>query len=531
MIGSLIFGLVTLQRADNWPLTRAERTNYNETSHYEDVVAFMEALQANGAPLRISMIGSSTEGRPIPLGLISYPPVSGPLEARASGKPIVYIQGNIHAGEVEGKEAAQSFLRRLCREAVELQKGRRVSGSLVDKIIFLVNPIYNADGNEKWGPVERNRPEQDGPPIVGLRANGQNLDLNRDAIKVESPEMGAALDAIYTKWDPDVVMDLHTTDGTRHGYDLTYAPPTNPSTEPGIMKISRDRLIPDVRREFNLKYKMDLQDYGNAVRRRDSQRWETFGFEGRYVTNYVGLRNRIGILSEATTFIPFKDRVEVTEKFVTSTMDWVAGHAKEVRRASEQADRTAIAWSGTHPQVGVRFQMAKGRTEDVPIEKPPGKHEKRPDAYDRVRLDVFDRWESTKTAEYPAGYFLPASDTKLVRLLRRHGIEVEQLLGDWRGDVQVLNVTGVKVSGGSFQGHRLSTVDGAYSTVNRVMEKGAYFVSTAQPLGILAFNILEPESTDGAYAWGMIELPKVGEVASIRKVNVTPSVAKRTITP
>ncbi len=529
MIGSIITGVAFLQGSGTWPQTRAERTNYAETSHYEDVIAFLDALQAKGAPLTVSMIGSSKEGRPIPLSVISWPPVNGPLDARATGKPIVYIQGNIHAGEVEGKEAAQAFLRRLCREALDLRDGKRSPGTLVDKIIFLVNPIYNADGNEKWGPVDRNRPEQDGPAIVGLRPNGQNLDLNRDAIKVESPEMTAALDSIYTKWDPDVVMDLHTTDGTRHGYDLTYAPPTNPSTEPHVMKLARERMLLDVRREFNAKYKLDLQDYGNASRRGTVRRWETFGFEGRYVTNYVGLRNRIGILSEATTFIPFRDRVEVTERFVTSTMDWVAAHAKEVRRTSELADREMTAWSTSHPQIGVRFQMAKGRTEDVPIEKPPGKHEKRPDAYDRVRLDIFDRWANEKTAEFPSGYLVPAEAKGLVALLRKHGIAVERLLAEWSGPIQELRVSAVRVSPGAFQGHRLAVIDGAYATEQGRISAGSYFVSTAQPLGILAFNILEAESTDGAYAWGMIELPKVGDVASIRKTNVVPNVPRRAL--
>src|SRR4051812_47861147 len=180
----LITSAGTQTPTNGWPLTRAERSNYEETSHYQDVIAFIGALQANGGPVSLEYIGTSTEGKKIPLVIASRPLVSSPAEARRMGRPIVYIQANIHAGEVEGKEAIQAIVRRACQEG---------PGGLLDKVVLLVTPIYNIDGNEKFGPVARNRPEQVGPAMVGVRANGQNLDLNRDAIKAESPEMNAVL--------------------------------------------------------------------------------------------------------------------------------------------------------------------------------------------------------------------------------------------------------------------------------------------------------------------------------------------------
>ena len=168
-----------------WPVTRAETSNYAETSHYSDVVSYLRQLQAAGAPISVQEIGTSTAGKAMPLVIASYPPVSSPAEARRLGKPIVYIQANIHAGEVEGKEAAMIILRRLSQDG---PKG------LLGKIVLLVTPIYNIDGNEQFGPVSINRPEQDGLALVGHRANGQGLDLNRDAIKAEAPETRAVLE-------------------------------------------------------------------------------------------------------------------------------------------------------------------------------------------------------------------------------------------------------------------------------------------------------------------------------------------------
>src|SRR5262249_24776042 len=154
-----------------WPQTRAERTGYRETSHYSDVVAFLERLQAQGGPLAVQYIGASEGGRRIPLAIVASPPVATADEARRSGRVVVYVQANIHAGEVEGKEAALMLLR-------ELAQGEKAPW--LDKMVLLVTTIYNIDGNEKFGDGARNRPSQDGPEQVGERANGQGFDLNRD---------------------------------------------------------------------------------------------------------------------------------------------------------------------------------------------------------------------------------------------------------------------------------------------------------------------------------------------------------------
>jgi hypothetical protein len=235
-IGSLLVGLALLQ-TPAWPQTRAEKTQFKETSTYADVVMFLDDLQRAGAPISVKWMGSSTEGNLMPLVIASRPLVTTPSQAKASGKPIVYIQANIHAGEVEGKEAALALLRNYSRQ----EKG------LLDRFVFLISPIYNIDGNEKFGPQARNRPGQVGPELVGVRPNGQGLDLNRDCIKAESPEMRGVLEHVYS-WDPDIVFDLHTTDGTRHGYQLTYSPGMHPNSDPEIRRFTQDELLPKIRR-------------------------------------------------------------------------------------------------------------------------------------------------------------------------------------------------------------------------------------------------------------------------------------------
>lgn len=579
MIALLVLSIGFAPIAD-WPLTRAERTQYKETSHYSDVIRFVQTLQERGAPVTLSYTGTSTKGSPMPLVICSRPLVHTAAEARRTGKPIIYIQANIHAGEVEGKEAAQMILRDYCKS----------SNTALDKVILLVNPIYNIDGNEAFGPQERNRPEQDGPALVGLRANGQGLDLNRDGVKVESPEMRAALESIYVPWDPDVMMDLHTTDGTRHGYSLTYAPPLNPNTDPGIMKFSRDAMLPSIRKSLKKQFGMELFDYGDVINKGGKQAWYTVAPDGRYVTNYMGLRNRIGILSEATTYRPFKDRVTSTYRFVDAVVSYVAAHASEVVSLAQKADErmTRLSMAEKPHSFGVRFEFDAGREEDallerLPSPKPPAgslsasspvsnqsssstqpantaKNRafsaplkmaqpsgeaprtsrgggnavlQAPIDLVKVKMPIYDRFKVTRTAEFPQAYVVPRSEIRVVNLLLRHGVVVEKVISGSASFGGTFIISQCKVAGQPFQGHKLITLEGKLNPGPVPIESESYLVRTSQPLGMLIFHMLEPECEDGVAAWGYLgESFSIGSEFPIKKVMMlNPLVAVKVTDP
>src|SRR5688572_27470021 len=169
--------------------SRAEISDYKETSRYADVMEFIAKLQSLSEQVKVESFGVSGEGRPLPLVILSKPATRSPAEAAWSGKPIVFIMANIHAGEVEGKEATLHLMR-------EIVTGQ-LSG-LLDKLILLVAPIYNADGNEKIS--INNRTAQNGPEGgVGTRENGAGLDLNRDFMKLESPEARGLIGGVFNR--------------------------------------------------------------------------------------------------------------------------------------------------------------------------------------------------------------------------------------------------------------------------------------------------------------------------------------------
>src|SRR5438128_8417807 len=271
------------------PQTTAERTDYAATSTNAEVGAFLDSLELAGVPVRVSEMGTTALGKPIYFVIASDPTVTSAGEAAASGKLVVYLQANIHGGEVEGKEAVLAVLR-------ELAGPRR---ELLQKLVVLVAPDYNPDGNDAFGPQAVNRSEQNGPELVGQRADGLNLDLNRDYFKAEAPETRASLTRVYMTWDPALMVDLHTTDGTRHGYLLTYSPPLDPNGPSGPTGFVRDGMLPALRQTLAHKYHAPIFDYGNVDTSQAQRSWDSYAPYGWDGPNYVGLRGRMAILSEA----------------------------------------------------------------------------------------------------------------------------------------------------------------------------------------------------------------------------------------
>lgn len=489
--------LLVATQSQAGPLTRAESTNYQETSTYADVVKFLDDLKASGAPITISSSGTSTEGRKIPLVIAARPMVKNAAEAARSGKLIVYIQANIHAGEVEGKEAALNLLRKYCRE----------KGGILDKAILLVQPIYNADGNEKFGPQARNRPGQNGPESVGVRPNGQNFDLNRDCMKAESPEMAGVLKNIYT-WNPHAVFDLHTTDGTRHGYRLTYSGPLNPNTYPSIQKYSFNEFFPEIRKTLSAKHGLNTFDYGNGEFQDGKWRFETFGGEPRYVTNYAGMRNAIPILSEAMVYEPFENRVKDTENFVDECMKKLVKDSTRIKAMKQKADNDIVRWGNNPtnaPLLATRYKLKSRGDEQVVFEKNLAAGGRRSGPVRDVEvltMPVLDRFEGTRFEHLPYAYILPTDAKKSVELLKLHGVRVTPLREGQQLNVDEFVITNFTQARSAFQGHKAITLEGIWRPTTKKVS--GYLVRTGQPLGLLAFELLEPSAIDGLTTWGYL---------------------------
>ena len=494
-------------------LTRAERTDYRETSSYADVVDFLERAAAASPLVHYTTYGYTTEGRALPLAIVGDIPDPSAASIWLSGKTVVYLQGNIHAGEVCGKEALQMLLR-------DLLAGRH--GEWHESMVLLIAPIYNADGNERVTLTNRGR--QHGPiGGMGQRPNAQGYDLNRDHMKLESPE-ARSVARLFSDYDPHVAVDLHTTNGTQHAYHITYSPPLHPNTPPAIDAFLRDGLLPHVTDEVRDKHGWEYYYYGNASGRGGGERgWYTFDHRPRFNNNYIGLRNRIAILSEAYSYASFEERVLATLYFVEEILDYVHEHGDEVRRIVAEADAASVvgeslALRAVPERSAERVDILMGATvaEAHPLTGRPLLL--RADTQYVETMYEYGTFAPTLSERVPQAYVIPAELEEVLTRLRAHGVALEPAEATPL-DVEAFHIDSVRTAARPFQGRNEQTLFGRYEATQVTPNPRDMLARADQPLGRLLFSLLEPQSDDGFANWGFLaDRVVAGEVYPVLRV-------------
>jgi len=496
--------------AADLPLTRPEATGYDETSLYADVVELLQTVAAQSDRLHLTHFGYSSEGRALPLLVYGAPGDASPEAIAASGKVRVYLQANIHAGEVCGKEALLVLAR-------DLAAGRHAEWAR--SAVVLLAPIYNPDGNERLNVNGRAR--QHGPfGGVGQRANGRGTDLNRDHVKLDSPE-ARALARLYRLYDPHVVVDFHTTDGTFHGYHLTYSPPLHPNTYAPLVDLRRGDLLPAVTDRIAREHGWHYYYYGNLPppyagnlnwgdELGEDFGWYTYGHQPRYSSNYAGLRNRFGILSEAYSYLTFEERILASLYFAEGIVDYACAHADQLVRLAADADVDAIvgrpqALRADHVRTPEKVEILMG---EVAVELNPytgGEMLRRQDVIVPVKVYEYGTFAPTETTVAPAAYCLPDSLAPAVDLLRAHGVQWRVLQRDTTVTAERFRIDSTRVARQPYEGHVGRTLFGHYETATQTVGSGSLLVPVDQPLGRLALYLLEPRSDDGLVAWGLVD--------------------------
>jgi hypothetical protein len=485
-------------------LTTAEKTDFTSTSTYSDVMDFITELGKSSRFMRTETIATSVEGREIPLIIIGNPLPASPSELKNDRRAIVYLQGNIHAGEVEGKEALLMYARDLL-----------ASGKIPQNTILLICPIINPDGNEKFS--TSNRTSQNGPPSVGVRYNGQFLDLNRDGMKAESPEIKGLLANVFNKWDPDVFMDCHTTNGSYHVEPVTFTWMVNPNGDTTLIKYMRDSMMPAVSSTLTNKYSVENCFYGEFIDMLQPEKgWILDASGPRYISNYYGIRNRLGILNENYVYADFKSRVWGCYYLARSVMDYAAEHAQAIRDLVAAADERTVA-RGLDPVERDSFAieyivrpapekvLVKTYEAELVSKSGPWPTYRRTDRRKDVTVPYYIDFRPSKSVRFPFAYLLTVPDPDIINNLKTHGIWLERLSVDSEFDVESFVVTGLKPVQRPNQGHYTNTVTGDFKKVKMKFPAGTYVIRTAQPLANVAAYLLEPQTDDGLVFWNFFD--------------------------
>ncbi len=487
--------------------TIPELTGYQETSRYADVVSFIKTVEER-AGIHVFSMGTSAEGKEIPVVVLADPPLYSPEEAMRSGKPVIYIQGNIHGGEVEGKEVLLMLMR-------DIMFGDK--NHLLENQILLFVPIFNTDGNDKMS-VE-SRPSQEGsPPLVGQRANSQGWDLNRDGMKLDAAETRSLFEVVISHWDPQVFVDLHTTNGTWHGYSLTWAPSYHTAGALKPFQFSYHRLLPEVTKRAFDKFGLHFGPYGYYFL---DEGWPpksvyTYNHHPRYLVNQFGLRNRMAILSESFAHERFDQRINSTYVFVSEILEFTNQHSLQIFEINREAEKATMEnvrnGAGTFKK-GVRFKMVpftrklnNYRTYDYKRKSNSSEEYLRmPNIVIYNDISYHARFEPVEESILPHGYLLSKEFRSVIDNLRMHGVVVEELTAEVSAEGEYFLAKDLRRLGEEFEGHKMVELVGEFRPGGRTFNRGDFKIDLNQPLANLIFYLLEPRSDDGLVTWNFFD--------------------------
>ncbi|WP_426177441.1 M14 family metallopeptidase [Massilia sp. TWR1-2-2] len=498
-----LFAAVPLSHAAPDLTTVSERSGFQNTGRYDEVIKLCAAFeQAYPKQVKCIDFGVTPEGRSMKALVVTRTGAMTPAAAQRRGLPVVLIQGGIHAGEIDGKDAGFLALR-------EVLEDRAAPGSL-DKQVLLFVPVFNVDGHERFTP--NNRPNQRGPVAMGWRTTAQNFNLNRDYVKADAPEMQAML-ALVNAWDPLAYVDLHVTDGAKFEHDISIqVEPVNSGDlvlrQAGLAL--RTNVIADIARQGSMPqaYYMSFADTDNPQS----------GFvdgvsDPRFSTGYFQLRNRLAVLVETHAWKDYPTRVRITRNTVVSVLAQVGANGAQWRKAALDADARAmklagapvpLTWKTTDKVRMVDFKgYAYTRTpSDVSGILMTRYDETRPQLWtvplrDEVLPDVVVNAPG-------AGYIVPAAFAKMVAAkLQQHAVTFRTIdASDGKADVETFRADKTTFTAGSFESRQRLAVLGAWRAEPRTLAKGDLFVPVAQPKARLVVALFEPQAPDSMLAWG-----------------------------
>jgi len=482
--------------------TVSEQSGFLRTGRYDEVIALCDRYaKAYPKAVRCIDFGTSPEGRPMKALVVS---TSGALtadQARRRKLPVVLIQGGIHAGEIDGKDAGFLALR-------EVLSGQAAAGAL-DKQVWLFVPVFNVDGHERFGAW--NRPNQRGPEEMGWRVTAQNLNLNRDYVKADAPEMQAML-RLVQDWDPLVYVDLHATDGAQFEPDISIQVEPVHAGDAHLRSAGvalRDGVIADLAKQGSLP----LPYYPSFVVNDDP----ASGFEDsiappRFSHGYFQWRNRIGMLVETHSWKEYPVRVRITRNTIVSVLDQVAAHGGEWLATAQQADADALKlggqavalnWAASDKSHPVQFRgYAYTRTpSEVSGALMTRYDEKTPQIW---TVPMRDDIQPVLTVPAPAaGYVVPSAHAAWVgEKLKQHGIQFRRIAAHAQAPVQSFRASKTQFTAQPVETHQRVTLEGKWSADTRDLPAGSLFVPIAQPKSRLVMALLEPQAPDSLAAWG-----------------------------
>ncbi len=492
-------------------LTLAEKTDYRETARYADSVALAKALEKRSPFVKVVSIGRTPQGRDIIATIVSKDRAFTPEAAKKTGKAIILLQSCIHPGEVDGKEASEMLLR-------DVVVTKRYAAWL-DGAILINIPVFNVDGHERFSAYQRIN--QDGPKEMGFRVTATRLNLNRDFIKADAPEMKAWL-RFFNSWLPDFFIDNHVTDGADFQYDITIDIPKYQEVWPSVGKWTAERYLPYLNDQMATEGHV-MGPYGSfsvagqagfpgAPPARVSG-FRTSTYTPRFSTGYAAIQSRPGLLVETHSLKSFKTRTWGHYNVMRHSIDAVLRDPKALLEAVRQADREIAALAGTSTPLylnGVRSEegtpfIYRGLKADLKPSPLSGSNVRvyRAEKED-ITTQLFEKTTTTLSRSVPVAYAIPAEWQEVIERVELHGLKTIRLAKDTDVDAETFHFFDHRFSPAPFEGRFEVGFEVRPVKIKQKLPAGTVIVPVDNRWARVAMNVLEPDAPDSLARWGFL---------------------------
>lgn len=484
-------------------LTTGEKSDWNETAPYAEAVDLAHRLERASRFVKVLDIGTTPEGRTMIAIVVSKDRAFTPEAAAKTNKAVIMIQSGIHAGEIEGKDTVLMLVR-------DMAVTKRFAAWL-DHAIFVVIPLFNIDGHENFSPYHR--PQQNGPQSTGLRATAQRLNLNRDYIKADTPEMRAWL-RIFNTWMPDFHIDNHVTDGSDFQYDVTWDMARNQDLADPAGAWVRDRFVPELDRRMAADGHL-VAPYGALRNVAGKREFFMEVFSPRYSHLYAAVQNRPSLLVETHSLKAAKTRAWANYDIMRHSIETILLDPEALRRAVREADREMASRAG-NPAAAPVYLAGRVSEKSRPLvyhalkigqfpSQVTGANVTRylPDP-DDLDTRIHDQIETTVEARMPLGYLIPSAWKEVADLLALHGVEMERTAKPIEREFETYRFSGTKFAQSSSEGHVMLTFETRLVKEKIAIPAGSWWVPMNQRRARLILSMLEPQAPDSLAAWGLM---------------------------
>lgn len=496
---TLICSQFTVAQAEQW-LTHFERSGGLETPRYDETIQYCRNLAKHSPWVHMTSFGTSPQGRALPLVIVSKNQDFRPGKT-GSDKTVIMVQACIHPGESEGKDAGMMLIRDI---AITREKEH-----LLDNITLLFIPIFNVDGHERFG--QYNRINQNGPEEMGWRANARNLNLNRDYLKADSPEMQAWL-RLFNTWDPHLFIDCHTSDGADYQYVMTYALETFGNMEKDLTDWQKEVYLPHLEKEMQAEG-YPIHVYVSFRNWFDPESGIRSGASPPMISQgYTAIRNRPGLLLETHMLKPYQPRVESTYKMIEHTLALLTTEGPKLRKLIKEADEytasTAFRQKAFPIDWGIDYSDSSWISfegiayEKVKSDLTGGDWYKYNGGPASLKLKMFNTPLVMKEVMLPEAYVIPVEWKEVIERLANHNIQMFELPEDMVIPGNTYRFSNYDWNDRPYEGRFRLRCDAKLIDIKRVYPAGSAVIPMDQALAKVAAWALEPEADGSFLEWG-----------------------------